>query len=58
MNTITEQKRLQRVTMEAIRSAEQAAYAWACSCDEGPERNRAFEIYENVRTSTRVPLED
>ena len=37
----------------AIQSAEKAAYKYCCDCDIGPERERAFQIYENVRTATR-----
>lgn len=42
--------------MRAIRDAEKAAYDWYCACEVGRERERAATIYENVRTSTRVPL--
>jgi len=35
-------------------AAEQAAHAWACSLEVGPERELAFEVYENVRTALRV----
>lgn len=37
--------------------AEKRWHEYACSCEVGPERNRAFEIYENIRVATRVPLE-
>jgi hypothetical protein len=35
-------------------AAERAAYAWFCECDVGPERERASDIYENIRCATRV----
>lgn len=37
-----------------MREAEQAAYRYACECDVGREREKAFEIYENIRTAGRV----
>ena len=37
-----------------IRAAEQAAYKYACECDVGRDRERAFDVYENVRTAMRV----
>lgn len=39
---------------EAIRHAEQAAYAYCCEVELGTEREKAFEIYENIRTVGRV----
>ncbi|WCM21411.1 hypothetical protein NDK50_08165 [Paraburkholderia bryophila] len=36
-----------------IREAEKAAYAYFCECDVGPDRERAHDIYENVRNATR-----
>lgn len=37
-----------------MREAEKAAYAYACEVDVGLEREKAFEIYENIRTAGRV----
>jgi len=37
-----------------IRDAEQAAHYYACQCEIGREREKAFEIYENLRTAQRV----
>lgn len=34
--------------------AEQAWYAYACECDVGPDREYAFEVYERIRTATRI----
>ncbi len=47
-------EKLKQEALAKIREAEKAAYAWACECDVGAERVRAFEIYDNVRTATRV----
>lgn len=38
--------------------AEKRWHEYASSCEVGPERNRAFEIYENIRVATRVPMEN
>jgi hypothetical protein len=38
---------------KTLYAAEKAWYAYASMCDLGIERERAFEIYENVRTATR-----
>jgi hypothetical protein len=32
-----------------IRDAEAAAHKYAASCDLGPERERAFEVFQNLR---------
>jgi hypothetical protein len=37
-----------------IREAEKAAYEYFCACPLGSERTRAADVYENVRTATRV----
>lgn len=34
--------------------AEKAAYAYCCACDLGDEREKAFQIYENIRNATRL----
>ena len=34
--------------------AEKAWYKYACSLPIGQDRERAFEIYENVRTAQRI----
>ncbi len=46
--------KMKQDALSKIREAEKATYAWACECEVGPERIRAFEIYDNVRTATRV----
>lgn len=39
---------------EALRvEAEQAWHKYACECELGFERERAFAIYENIRTARR-----
>jgi len=35
-------------------AAERAAYALFCALPVGAERSQAAEVYENVRTATRV----
>lgn len=42
-----ERNRLWEATMKA-------AYTYAVECDIGREREKAFEIYENLRTAGRV----
>lgn len=37
-----------------IREAEKAAYEYFCACPVGRERERAHDVYENVRTAMRV----
>lgn len=44
---------LKTAALTAIRTAEKAAYDYACACDVGAERERAFDVYERIRTSTR-----
>ena len=34
--------------------AQRAAYEYFCECEVGLEREKAHEIYENLRTSGRV----
>jgi hypothetical protein len=38
----------------ALDEAERAWYAYAGMADVGPERTRAFTVYENVRLARRV----
>ena len=47
---------LRKAFSDAHRAAEKAAYALFGALPVGPERNRMSEVYENVRTATRVPL--
>jgi len=37
-----------------MREAEQAAYAYFCECEIGTEREKAHDIYENLRLAGRV----
>jgi hypothetical protein len=39
---------------KAMDDAIKTAYAYFCACDIGTEREKAFEIYENLRTAGRV----
>ncbi|MBP6083451.1 MAG: hypothetical protein KA732_19545 [Providencia sp.] len=40
--------------LDAHRKAEEAAYEYFCACDVGEERIQASEIYERIRTATRI----
>lgn len=44
---------LKRIALEKHREAEKAMYNYAKECN-GIERMEAFEVYENIRTATRV----
>ena len=46
-------KHLKVVLLEQHRKAEKAAYDYFASCPVGPERTRAYSIYENVRNALR-----
>lgn len=37
-----------------LRAAEKAWHTYAINVDVGRERERAFEIYDNVRTASRI----
>lgn len=41
---------------EKHRAAELAAYKLFGELDVGPERTRMAQVYENIRTATRMPL--
>lgn len=43
-----------RAALEKLREAEKAWYEYFCLCEVGAERECASEVYENVRTATRV----
>lgn len=56
--TITDEERaiektrfLKEEFLKEHRKAEKAAYAYFASCEPGPERLRAWNIYENIRTA-------
>lgn len=42
-----------RVAHEKLREAEKAWYEYFGMCEVGPDRERAAQVYENVRTATR-----
>jgi len=46
--------RKKRVAEKARMEAEKAWYAYACECDVGHQREYAFEVYERIRTATRI----
>jgi hypothetical protein len=39
---------------ELLKDAASVAYEYAAACDLGTEREKAFEIYENIRNAGRV----
>lgn len=47
-------KHLKAIFMKARDEAEKAAHAYFAACPTGPERIWAGEVYENIRTATRV----
>jgi hypothetical protein len=40
--------------LAALRVAEKLAWAYFCECPVGSERERAHDVYENIRTATRA----
>ena len=49
-------EKLKSDALEAICHAEMTAHIYACNCEIGPERERAFQVFENIRTATRVAI--
>lgn len=47
-------EKLKECFFDAYRKAEKAAYDYFCACDVGEERIQAGEIYQRIRTATRV----
>lgn len=45
---------LKKSRNEAMTKATEAAYAYFSECDLGTEREKAHDIYENLRTAGRV----
>ena len=45
---------LRKDASEKLREAEKAWHALACALPVGRDRERAFDVYENVRTAPRV----
>lgn len=43
-----------RVALNTLREAEKAWYEYYGLCDVGPDRERAAQVYENVRLATRL----
>ncbi len=53
----TEAQKLERARTDAHRALDAASKAWyeyAGLCDVGPDRLRAFAVYENVHNARRV----
>lgn len=54
---LTEEQRLtalRNAAIDKLRDAEKAAYAYFCACPVGRERERAADVYENIRNAARV----
>lgn len=54
---MTEQEKLSAMKTEMLaklRETEKLAWAYFCECPVGDERTRAHDVYENIRTATRV----
>ena len=43
-----------RGALDTLREAEKAWYEYYGLCDVGPDRERAAQVYENVRLATRL----
>ncbi|MEX9908545.1 hypothetical protein AB7W95_17410 [Providencia rettgeri] len=49
-----ESERLKEIFLKAHREAEKAAFEYFRACDVGEERIQAGEIYQRIRTATRI----
>lgn len=49
-----ELKALKDKRNQLMREAEKAAYEYFCECEVGVEREKAHDVYENLRTAGRV----
>lgn len=49
-----ELERLRKEVYAKHKEAEKAAYEYACACEVGPDSERAFDCYENIRRAMRV----
>ena len=47
---------LKRVALIRLQKAEEAMHEYFCNCDVGEERERAGQVYENIRVASRVAL--
>ncbi len=52
--TMQNVENLRKQAYAKIEEATKATYAWFVACEMGEERTAASDIYEAVRTSTRV----
>jgi len=44
---------LKSKAMKKLHESEVVMYEYFCACPVGPERERAAEVYERIRTATR-----
>jgi hypothetical protein len=54
---MTEDEKLKELEMEAHNDRDKAIkswYAYACELDVGEKREWAFDVYERIRTATRI----
>lgn len=51
---MTELEQKKEEAIKQITKAEKAIYEYACFCEVGEERTKAFQVYENIRTATAV----
>lgn len=47
---------LKNTALAKLREAEKAMYEYFCDCEVGKEREWASQVYENVRTASRVAI--
>lgn len=47
-------REIKAVAFEALREAESKMHIYATSCKIGSERERAFRIFENIRTAAQL----
>ena len=52
--TTEELQALKNKRHHLMREAEKTAYEYFCNCELGSEREKAHEIYENLRNAGRV----
>lgn len=45
--------RLKCEALDSLKDAEQKMHKYAADCEVGDEREKAFEVYERIRTATR-----
>lgn len=54
--TKEELDQMKQDALESLQVAITKLHNYACACEVGNERTRAFEIYQNARVAARVPI--